>query len=492
MSAPNVLFITLDQFRGDALSLVGHPVVRTPHLDRLAARGVHFAKHYAQAAPCAPGRASLYTGTYQMRHRVLGNGTPLDDRFDNVARVARRAGRIPVLFGYTDQAVDPRLTASGDDPRLWTYEGILAGFEAGLHLPTHHEPWRRWLVSQGHEDPGSGLAALATEAERPAEHGVSAFLTDRIIEYLRGATSPWFVHASYLRPHPPRSAAGHWSTAYDPREVGEPVPVSTWRHPFHDFALGLDAVAAPSDPMQLREERAQYFGMISAVDEQLGRLWDALEEIGAAEDTVVVVTADHGEQLGDHGLMEKLGFFESSYHVPAIVADPRRPGGHARRVDAFTENVDILPTLAEILDVEVPHQCDGYPLTPWLEGADPGVWRDAAHWEYDWSALVLQATGQVPAWPWDRRDAAWNLAVTRTEDAAYVQFADGTWLAFDLASDPTWRTPLEDQQAVFGLARRQLVWRQTHGERTLTGLVLEHGGVGRWPAGVAWRDDGTG
>ena len=92
---PNVLLITLDQFRGDCLSSAGHPVVRTPNLDRLAAAGVRLRRHYSQATPCAPGRAALYTGTYQMNNRVVGNGTPLDDRFDNVARVARRAGYAP-------------------------------------------------------------------------------------------------------------------------------------------------------------------------------------------------------------------------------------------------------------------------------------------------------------------------------------------------------------------------------------------------------------
>ena len=97
---PNILFITLDQFRGDCLSGAGHPVVQTPNLDRLAASGVRLARHYSQASPCAPGRASLYTGTYQMNHRVVGNGSPLDDRFDNVARAARRAGCLadPIVF----------------------------------------------------------------------------------------------------------------------------------------------------------------------------------------------------------------------------------------------------------------------------------------------------------------------------------------------------------------------------------------------------------
>ena len=89
---PNILLITLDQFRGDCLSAAGHPLVQTPNLDALAANGVRFTRHYSQASPCAPGRASLYTGMYQMNHRVVANGTPLDERFDNIALAARRAG----------------------------------------------------------------------------------------------------------------------------------------------------------------------------------------------------------------------------------------------------------------------------------------------------------------------------------------------------------------------------------------------------------------
>ena len=97
-ASPNILLITLDQFRADCLSCAGHPVVRTPALDDLAAQGVRLARHYSQAAPCSPGRAALYTGTYQMNNRVVANGTPLDPRLDNIALAARRAGYAPALF----------------------------------------------------------------------------------------------------------------------------------------------------------------------------------------------------------------------------------------------------------------------------------------------------------------------------------------------------------------------------------------------------------
>ena len=102
---PNILLVTLDQWRGDCLGAAGHPVVRTPHLDRLAAEGIRFTSHYAQAAPCGPSRASLLTGTYQHVHRSVQNGTPLDARFTNLALEARAAGYDPVLFGHTDTTV---------------------------------------------------------------------------------------------------------------------------------------------------------------------------------------------------------------------------------------------------------------------------------------------------------------------------------------------------------------------------------------------------
>ena len=147
----NILLITLDQFRGDCLSVAGHPIVKTPNLDRLAREGVRLARHYSQAAPCGPGRASLYTGMYQMNHRVVVNGTPLDGRFDNIAHAARRAGYVPTLFGYTDQTVDPRETEGPDDPRFATYEGVLPGFEMGCAMqPTDARAWYDWLAGLGY------------------------------------------------------------------------------------------------------------------------------------------------------------------------------------------------------------------------------------------------------------------------------------------------------------------------------------------------------
>ena len=485
--ALNGLLITLDQFRGDCLSIAGHPVVKTPNLDRLCERGVRLSRHYSQASPCSPGRASLYTGMYQMNHRVLANGTPLDKDFDNIALAARRAGYNPTLFGYTDQSIDPRVTTGADDPRLQTYEGVLPGFECALDLTRQMTPWRELLADKGYDTSPGILELLATEHERPVEVSVSNFLTTNLIDWINAQDSSWFAHASFIRPHPPYSAAGEFATMYDPASVGEPIHRAEEVHPFHEVMLMLDATKAPTEPEQMAHMRAQYFGMISEVDYQLGRIFDALVESGEWDNTVIVVTADHAEMLGDHGLREKVGYWETSQHIIGIVADPRHASAHGTVVDKFTENIDIMPTLCEVMDIGIPAQCDGLPLTHFVNGTEPPWWRDAAHWEYDWRFALIPADRYV--WPWRRRLEQLNLAVRRSDTYAYVQFGDGDFLCFDLAADNTWRTLTTDAEVISENARAMLTWRMEHANRDLTGFLVEGGGVGRWPENVEWRTE---
>jgi arylsulfatase A-like enzyme len=476
-SPPNILLITLDQFRADCLSCAGHPVVQTPALDNLASQGVRLARHYSQAAPCSPGRAALYTGTYQMNNRVVANGTPLDTRFDNIAHAARRAGYAPALFGYTDQGVDPRLVDDPQDPRLSTYEGVLPGFDPVLDMSGWQLPWLHWLNNHGYDfdDP---ITALELEHDRPAELSTSTFLTNAFLEWLGEQQQPWFAHLSYLRPHPPYSAAGEFSTMYDPGACPPPMPIPSNRHRLFDALLASPIVAAPDDPADVAHMQAQYFGMISEVDAQLARVWTALDVRGEWDNTVIVVTADHAEQLGDQGLMQKAGFYESSYAVLGIVRNPRFD--HVGVIDEFTENIDIMPTLCEAMGTPVPTQCDGYPLTPFLRGERPSSWRDAAHYEWDWRDIFIPQGDHE--WPWDRRLERQNLAVRRSRDRAFVHFGDGSWRCFDLAADPTWQTEVTDPEIVLTESAAMLSWRSRNLDRTMTGMLLQDGGIGRWPA----------
>jgi arylsulfatase A-like enzyme len=244
----------------------------------------------------------------------------------------------------------------------------------------------------------------------------------------------------------------------------------------------LAAQPAPADAGELRALQAQYLGMVSAVDEQLGRVLDALRTLGMWDDTIVVVTSDHGEQLGDQAALDKGGPFESSYHVLGIVRDPRHRHAHGGVVTEFTENVDVFPTICEAIGVDIPAQCDGMPLTPFLRGERPPWWRDAAHWEYDWRWEYI-FRGPHP-WPWDRRLESKHLTVLRSESVAYVQYGDGQWRCFDLGADPGWGSEITDPGVVLEYAQSMLTWRSRHADRTLSDMLLYDGGIGRVPGAV--------
>jgi arylsulfatase A-like enzyme len=507
---PNVLFVTADQWRGDSLSCAGHPVVRTPNLDRLARSGVRFARHFAQAAPCGPSRASLYTGMYLMNHRSATNGTPLDSRHTNVALEVRKLGYRPALFGYTDTSIDPRTVPPGDE-RLRHYEGVLPGFDPVCHLPEGDPAaWLAALIGEGYEigrewrrfvdDPVADYPGVdewgphRAPTQYRAAHSQTAFLTDRLLEYIERAGvdpdgRPWFAHLSYLRPHPPFHAPEPYNTMFDPMTV--PMPrraasreVEGAQHPLLAALISHPFLASPDDEKHLRQLRATYYGMQAEVDDQLGRVLDYLDTSGEAGRTVVVMTSDHGEMLGDHFLLHKLGWFDSSFHVPLIVRDPRAECD-ARRgevVDAFTEHVDVLPTLLDLLGAEVPLQCDGRPLTGFLrddgEQVGEAAWRAETHFEFDFrdagSDLLEQA--------FDLTMEECSIAVLRDDHGKYVHFAGLPAIFFDLDTDPDQIVNRADDPAyaaaVLTYAQRMLSWRMRHEERTLAGMKLtEHAGL---------------
>ena len=474
----NVLFVTLDQFRGDALGVAGHAFVRTPVLDALANRGVRLTRHYSQSAPCSPGRAALYTGTYQMNNRVVANGTPHPVGLDNIAYAARRAGYDPTLFGYTDQALNPRLATSPDDPRLRNYDGILPGFSVGCYLPEDQGPWVWWLRELGYDVPQGWAAALRGEPDRHADHSLSAYLTNQFLNWLPRQESGWFAHLSYLRPHPPYAAAGEYSRRHNPDDVDLPITAvdPEQRHPLHAMAMSVEASAAPPTEEGVRHMRAQYFGMIEEIDAQLGRVIDAIAARGELEDTLIIITSDHGEQLGDHGLVEKLAFYPQSYHILGLWVDPRREAGV---LSEFTENVDLLPTLCDTLGLEIPRSVDGRSLVPLMNGTAT-EWRRAAHYEWDWRYFFLNS--RTPRWPYDRTLSRQNLAVSVGEDLAYVHFGDGSYKAYDLAADPTWRTECDDATRVLAGANELLTWRQEHLGRVDADMLVNERRSGIWPA----------
>ena len=444
----NVLFITADQWRGECLSCLGH-MVETPNLDALATEGVLFTNHFANSAPCGPSRASIHTGLYQHEHGVTFNHVPLSSRHTNWALEARRAGFDPVLFGYTDTTLD-------EDQRGSYPDGVLPGFDPIVELgKAVWEPveWVDWLVTKGYSVPDSPgdlyLKAkpqsaaderdnLVPALEVPAELHDTYFMVDQVLDYIRDR-SGWCVHLSLLRPHPPWTAPEPYNRLYPPGDLPAPNRAAAAedeanQHPFLAYVMNRKYQRQARDDSSRRRWQSGYYGLMTEVDHNLGRLFRALKASGAWDDTLVLFTSDHGEQIGDHWLMGKLGYFDESFHVPLILFNPSPEAETHRgqRVHSFTEGVDIMATLLDWLGVEIPTQSRGASLLPATTKGDLGSqWRPAAHWEFDFSASHFQAADAFGLTPDQSR-----LAVIRDGTSKYIHFHDLPDVFFDLADDP--------------------------------------------------------
>jgi arylsulfatase A-like enzyme len=358
MANKNVLLIVVDQWRGDMLPILGTPHLRTPNIDALCAEGVTFRNHFTQAAPCGPARASLLTGMYQMNHRAVQNTIPLDSRFTNLGLELRQGGYDPALVGYTTTTPDPRAT-SPDDPRFLVLGDIMEGFRPVGVFEPYKDAYFGWVASQGHRLPENREDIWLPQGERNHKGGATArasriskelsdtaWFTERGLKYLRGRDGkPWFLHLGYYRPHPPFIAPSPYNTMYRAEDMAGPVRAPSAaeearQHPL--LAHYLDSIAQSSffqdgtglaRDMSLgeaRQMRATYFGLMTEIDDHLGRIFAHLKETGQWDDTLIVFTCDHGEQLGDHHLLGKIGYFDQSFRIPMIVRDPLAAGSPNR------------------------------------------------------------------------------------------------------------------------------------------------------------------
>jgi arylsulfatase A-like enzyme len=494
----NVLLVTADQWRGDTLGCLGHACARTPNLDALAADATIFLRHFSNATPCGPARACLHTGAYAFNHRSVRNGTPLDSTLTTLALEARRAGYDPTLFGYTDTSADPRVLAA-DDPRLLTYEGILPGYRTGLLLTEDGAPWLDHLAKRGY-----GRLSLEEAYEGPLgaparwrhDDSETAFLTDAFVAWLetQRPRSGWFSHLSYIKPHPPLVAAAPWHALVAPSATPAPVRAATLEEearlhpwlaawldlPFSGHGAGMAARPSALDADLTARLRAIYYGLVAEVDHHLGRVIATLARRGELDHTLIVVTADHGEMLGDHWMLGKAGFFPAAYHVPLLVRWPGSMPGHGRRVAAFTEHVDLMPTILEAIGAALPKQCDGLSLSEFVTGTSSGpahAWREAAHAEHDFRdmgpAVVEGRLGLAP-------EAA-SLQVRLGGRWAYVHFAALPPILIDTVADPGWRRNLADESAhasaALEEARALLSLRMRRADRRLSGCLLTPGGM---------------
>jgi len=403
MTRPNVLWICTDQQRWDTIRALGATAAQTPNLDRLVAEGTAFTRAYCQSPICTPSRASFLTGMYPIAHQVQRNGNiGFPDHLTLLPQVFRDAGYRTGLIGKLHLSaarcrIEKRPAADGYEEFYWSQH-------PGSEWPEGHD-YADWLAERG-------IDAAVFEGKREpvshpvkAEHSQVAWATDRASDFIRRGTDgrPWMLSINVYDPHPPFDPPESWYRRFDPADMPPPVfaPGDLALHarlsgvdqqtrnprdpmaPPEDKALANGSHDTPPDRYDIREIRAAYHAMIAMIDEMVGRLVATLEQTGQRRDTLVIFMSDHGEMLGDHGLLYKgCRFYDGLVRVPLILSQPGRvaEGLHS---DALVELVDLPATLYDAAGLPAPAQDQGLSLWPIAAGgADPGRHKDRVLSEY--------------------------------------------------------------------------------------------------------------
>ena len=391
----NILFIMYDQLRFDYLSCAGHPHLHTPNFDRVAAMGVRFSNAYAQSPICGASRMCFYTGRYASSHGAQWNGFPLRVGELTMGDHLRAIGMDCWLVGKTHMRPDTEgMARLGISPEsvigarqaecgfdVFVRDDGLWGEGPDGFYDERHSPYNEFLRSKGYEgeNPWAHYAnagidddgAIATgwilgNADRAAnireEDSETPWLTGEAIRFIESAETPWCAHISYIKPHWPYIVPEPYHAMYGPNHVPQAIRSEVERedpHPvFGAYMENAIARAFRRDEVRGKVIPA-YMGLIKQCDDQLGRLLDFLEATGRLDDTMIVLTSDHGDYLGDHWLGEKDLFHDPSVKIPLIVYDPRPEADESRGTvsDALVESIDVAATFVEAAGGKV------YPIT---------------------------------------------------------------------------------------------------------------------------------
>ncbi len=489
---PNVLFLMTDQQRWDALG-VNNPQVLTPHLDRLAARGVVYGQAVCQCPMCVPSRYSLTTGLYPSQVGVRNNTQAIHDDDDmpvpTLFERFQRAGYHTIGCGKTHWYVRPdtargirapRLSRRGFDVRAMARQrgGYEIEPEAVCFSDAHpdEQAWlREYSRTTGHG--GEGAAGYAGQTapwrgEQMREH----WLATQAIESIRAAHArcvagdgaPWFCYVSLDAPHAPLLAPPEFEALYDVDSLEEPGGSADGMDDhFPALAHTREAydVWAGKPPTERRRTLLRYYALCSYIDAMFGRVLTFLEETGALEQTVVVFLSDHGESLGERRRFGKYSLYEASVRVPLIMAGPGVARG--QRDDRLAELVDVAPTLLALAGLDVPASLPGELLTApsrragaFAEmhgnGSQDVLCAPALMWRTrEWKLIVWHAgdMDSARANPRDLRGELYHLAGDPHEER-------------NLYCDPAWRGVREEmtRDCLYAMALRQAVypWHESH------------------------------
>ena len=392
---PNILLITCDQLRADCLGCYGNSIIRTPNIDRIADQGTRFEHMHVASPVCAPNRGSIATGRWPSVHGLRANGYKLPESELTLMECLRRAGY--ATFGAGKMHFAPQWEYGLDEAELLLKEGgseqravnpqprpwefPFFGFEDGMFSEDNRVgPYADYVRAHGLDpwaDPHSFTYPQhsTTQSAWPESHHQTTWVADRSLEFLEKTTPdrPFFLWTSFVHPHHPFNPPAPFDTMYDPDLLPDPIwdadesvhwPVSLISK-YEATAGGHEAIGMSNlTNADFRRVKAYYYGMISLIDKQVGRLLDMLERRHMAESTIVVFTSDHGELLGDHHLLFKGSHFDCVTRVPFILSGSGRTGNTC---PTLCQSPDIMPTLLDMAGLVAPDTVQGRSLRPAME-----------------------------------------------------------------------------------------------------------------------------
>ncbi len=455
---PNVLFIAVDDMRPE-LGCYGNTVVKSPNLDRLAARGMVFNHAYCQQAVCSPSRSSLLTGRRPDATRVWD----LETHF----RVALPdAVTLPQYFkgqGYYCSALSKIFHHGFEDGRSWNEPHW---YPNGQTIDTDPVDWTKRIVAKvangvqeysaasmpkdndkpnaGRKGPRGNAFEISTREDDQLPDGVTATEAIKRLHALKEKSEPFFLAVGFLKPHLPFVAPKKYWDLYDPDKIplpaidhlpeGAPAFAGHDNSELHAYANVPEGNPIPAD--FAKTLRHGYYACISYTDAQVGRLLDALDKEGLAGNTIIVFWGDHGWQLGDHGLWHKHTNFELATRAPLIMSVPGQKTA-GQKCDAPVEFVDIYPTLADLCGLPAPTGLDGASLKPLVEDPAASLHKVAIS-QYPRGGAT---TSSHPLMGYSIRDERWRLTVWRDRKEGTIAATE----LYDEANDPAETVNLADK-----------------------------------------------
>lgn len=506
MSRPNIVIVQTDQQSWSSLALYGNPVLKTPALEALADRGVVFERAYCNYPACAPSRSSMMTGRYTSTIRNHANHMRIDPREITLPDTLKAAGYETALIGKNHAFLEGE-NYYPDSPSVDGHPGRDPGKQYDeLHRVFDFVFEGGHVNVDGSEDDPELVAAIEHAREKswgqqhqwsvnpyPAEKSVTHRLTTEAVNFVlqraaggaghstggEGAPGkPFFLWFSIPDPHTPYQVSEPYAGMFDPDDIPSPIADTLEGKPERQMVAKLLDFNDRYDESHFRQIRSIYYGMIRQIDDNLARFFAALDTSGLTENTIVVFTSDHGDAMGDHGIIQKHNFFyDSITRVPFIISWPA--GITPRRTGELVELVDVMPTVLDLAGVEIPIGVQGASLRPFLTGEQSETKEfvtieSGEHGEPMRVAELYDEDGKFidrgTSFAWCAFREAWmgRGVALRTKHWKLCVYENGDGELYDMENDPDELTNLyssaDHADIRSGLAQKLVRWQLGKGD----------------------------